>query len=119
MRRPPRWWHRVIGKAPVGKLKAAGDPWSSVGPNTGTVAATTGGKIIPAYYKRQGIRLSIDTLASGAAIYGLLGTAAGPPSATNFHFALIATQPPLELEYSGQIQIASNTSTVQVGVIEY
>lgn len=109
-------WHKR--QLSIDKLKTLGDPWSSLGPNTKVWAATTpGGVTIPAYYKRQFIRLSIDTSTSTAVVYGWLGSG-GPPTATNFHFALSPSQPPLELEYTGPITLVSSSGTIYVGAVE-
>lgn len=113
-------------RSAIGRLKAFGDPWSSLGPNTKTYAVGVGGsaQTIPAYYMRKGIRLSLDTATNTNVVYGLLNPGNGSgqngtASSTNFHFALSTTQPPLELEYSGAIQLVANSGTIQVGAVEY
>ena len=100
------------------KMRTLGDPWSSLGPNTGTLSVGTGAamKTIPAYYMREQITLSIDTGAANAVVYGLCGS--GTPSATNFHFALFADQPPFKTQYTGPIQLVAGSGTVAVGVLE-
>lgn len=98
------------------KLSAGDDPFSSLGPNTGHVAVAAG-STIDAYYNRKNIVLSIDT-ASAAHVYGLCAST-GTPSSTNFHFVLNVNQPPFRTSYSGPIQLAASTGTIQVGVLEW
>lgn len=105
-----------------GKLKAFGDPWSSLGPNTQNLAVTTG-STIPAYYKRTNIELSLDTAVASGVVYILLnpGTGSGQngtPSATNFHAVLYGNQPPFTTQYSGAIGLVASTGTIHVGVVE-
>ena len=98
------------------RFGALGDPWSTPGPNTGTLAVSSGSSIA-AYYNRQSITLTIDPAAGSGVVYGLCaGT--GTPSATNFHFALGAALPPWVSQYSGPIQLAASTGTIRVGVLE-
>lgn len=98
------------------------DPWSSLGPNTGTLAVT-GGSTIPANYIRREIELSLDSAVTSV-VYGLLNPGSGPgqsgtPSATNFHFALFANQPPFTTSYTGAIGLVASTGTIHVGVVEH